>query len=227
MASSKNRKKQVNVTKHRVFKANPALSASTGGTHGVFFYIQPQRLNAVGEECKRGRRERGEPGLSKSSDSKRSNAGHPQFITTLLPAVPQCFLTLRFIRGYMSRGQAKTTDNSEYLAFVRQNYLSRLKDNLPKTVLDKTTWLPPPAVLAEVHKGFKTQNPTKHLPMATIWVLLFLQTSELLRKLHYRLMVRKYVRSLTPQKKAQVKPTRTELLWLLLVFNDCSVVVSA
>lgn len=50
----------------------------------------------------------------------------------------------------MSRGQAKTTDNSEYLAFVRQNYLNRLRDNLPKTVLDKTTWLPPPAVLAEV-----------------------------------------------------------------------------
>lgn len=53
----------------------------------------------------------------------------------------------------MSRGQAKATDNSGYLAFVRQNYLNRLKDNLPKTVLDKTTWLAAPAVLAEVHKG--------------------------------------------------------------------------
>lgn len=52
----------------------------------------------------------------------------------------------------MNRGQAKTTDNSEYLAFVRQNYLNRLKDNLPKTVLDKTTWLPPPAVLTEVQQ---------------------------------------------------------------------------
>ncbi|XP_056888468.1 unconventional myosin-Ih isoform X6 [Takifugu flavidus] len=83
----------------------------------------------------------------------------------------------QFIKGYMSRGQAKTTDNSEYLAFVRQNYLNRLRNNLPKTVLDKTTWLPAPAVLAE--------------------------TSELLRKLHYRLMVRRYVRGLTPQKKAQ------------------------
>lgn len=50
----------------------------------------------------------------------------------------------------MNRGQAQTTDNSEYLAFVRQNYLNRLKDNLPKTVLDKTTWLSPPAVLTEV-----------------------------------------------------------------------------
>uniref|UniRef100_A0A3B4UHI1 Myosin IH n=1 Tax=Seriola dumerili TaxID=41447 RepID=A0A3B4UHI1_SERDU len=85
----------------------------------------------------------------------------------------------RFIKGYMTRGQAKTTDNSEYLAFVRQNYLNRLKENLPKTVLDKTTWQAPPAVLAE--------------------------TSEILRKLHYRLMVRKYVRGITPQKKTQLQ----------------------
>ncbi|XP_070760760.1 unconventional myosin-Ih [Enoplosus armatus] len=83
----------------------------------------------------------------------------------------------KFIKGYMTRGQAKTTDNSEYLAFVRQNYLNRLKNNLPKTVLDKTTWQSPPAVLTE--------------------------TSEILRKLHYRLMVRKYVRGITPQRKAQ------------------------
>ncbi|XP_040897937.1 unconventional myosin-Ih [Toxotes jaculatrix] len=85
----------------------------------------------------------------------------------------------KFIKGYMTRGQAKTTDNSEYLAFVRQSYLNRLKDNLPKTVLDKTTWLSPPAVLTE--------------------------TSEILRKLHYRLMVRKYVRGITPQRKAQLQ----------------------
>ncbi|XP_041643172.1 unconventional myosin-Ih [Cheilinus undulatus] len=85
----------------------------------------------------------------------------------------------KFIKGYMTRGQAKTTDNSEYLAFVRQNYLNRLKENLPKTVLDKTTWQTPPAVLEE--------------------------TSELLRKLHYRLMVRKYVRGITPQRKAQLQ----------------------
>lgn len=107
----------------------------------------------------------------------------------------------------MSRGQAKTTDNSEYLAFVRQNYLNRLRNNLPKTVLDKTTWLPAPAVLAEVRYGRTIKKKyTQHLSN----VIFFPQTSELLRKLHYRLMVRKYVRSLTPQKKAQVKPKRTE-----------------
>ncbi|RVE68208.1 hypothetical protein OJAV_G00089780 [Oryzias javanicus] len=85
----------------------------------------------------------------------------------------------KFINGYLNRGEAKTTDNSEYLAFVRQGYLNRLRGNLPKTVLDKTTWLTPPSVVKE--------------------------TSEILRKLHYRLMVRKYVRGLTPQRKAQLQ----------------------
>ncbi|KAM4576529.1 unconventional myosin-Ih [Odontesthes bonariensis] len=85
----------------------------------------------------------------------------------------------KFIKGYMTRGQAKTTDNSEYLVFVRQSYLNRLRDNLPKTVLDKTSWLTPPPVLTE--------------------------TSEILRELHYRLMVRKYVRAITPQRKAQLQ----------------------
>ncbi|XP_056273972.1 unconventional myosin-Ih isoform X2 [Pseudoliparis swirei] len=84
----------------------------------------------------------------------------------------------KFIKGYMTRGQARNTENSEYLAFVRQNYLNRLKGNLPETVLDKTTWQSPPAVLAE--------------------------TSELLRQLHSRLMVRRYVRGITPQRKAQL-----------------------
>ncbi|XP_073808177.1 unconventional myosin-Ih isoform X4 [Danio rerio] len=85
----------------------------------------------------------------------------------------------KFIKGYLTRREAKTTDNSEYLAFVRQSYLNRLKANLPKTVLDKTTWLTPPPVMTE--------------------------TSEILRKLHTRMMVRKYVRGITPQKKAQMQ----------------------
>ncbi|KAF3695824.1 Unconventional myosin-Ih [Channa argus] len=64
----------------------------------------------------------------------------------------------RFIKGYMTRGQAKTTDNSEYLAFVRQSYLNRLKANLPKNVLDKTTWLSPPAVLTELQLKLVTSS---------------------------------------------------------------------
>ncbi|XP_073670913.1 unconventional myosin-Ih [Paramisgurnus dabryanus] len=85
----------------------------------------------------------------------------------------------KFIKGYITRREAKTTDNSEYLAFVRQSYLNRLKNNLPKTVLDKTTWLTPPPVMTE--------------------------TSEILRQLHTRMMVRTYVRGLTAQRKAQLQ----------------------
>lgn len=113
----------------------------------------------------------------------------------------------------MERGQAKTTDNSEYLAFVRQSYLNRLKGHLPKTVLDKTSWLSPPAVLAEVQR--RPGNPANPQPLNTcvvfpLWTSSFsfsLKTSEVLRKLHYRLMVRKYVRGITPQKKTQVSVT--------------------
>ncbi|KAB5528246.1 hypothetical protein PHYPO_G00138100 [Pangasianodon hypophthalmus] len=85
----------------------------------------------------------------------------------------------RFIKAYLTRGEAKPTDNSEYLAFVRQSYLKRLKNNLPKTVLDKTTWLTPPPVMREA--------------------------SEMLRRLHTRWLVRKYVRGITPQRKAQLQ----------------------
>uniref|UniRef100_A0A8C9VP96 Myosin IH n=1 Tax=Scleropages formosus TaxID=113540 RepID=A0A8C9VP96_SCLFO len=56
------------------------------------------------------------------------------------------------VTGYMTRHQAATTDNSEYLTFVRHNYLTRLKDHLPKTVLDKSTWLTPPPVVKEVRE---------------------------------------------------------------------------
>uniref|UniRef100_A0A671P0X5 Unconventional myosin-Ih-like n=1 Tax=Sinocyclocheilus anshuiensis TaxID=1608454 RepID=A0A671P0X5_9TELE len=86
----------------------------------------------------------------------------------------------KFIKGFMNRNQPVSMDNSEYLAFVRQSYLTRLKDNLPKSVLDKTTWLTPPPIMQEVASVF-------------------------LRKLHTRLLVRKYVRGISSQQKVQVK----------------------
>uniref|UniRef100_A0A672T1S3 Myosin IH n=1 Tax=Sinocyclocheilus grahami TaxID=75366 RepID=A0A672T1S3_SINGR len=101
---------------------------------------------------------------------KRTQKRHFKFLS--------CIVSM-FIKGYITRREAKTTDNSEYLAFVRQSYLNRLKNNLPTTVLDKTTWLTPPPVMTE--------------------------TSEILRQLHTRMMVRKYVRGITPQKKAQLQ----------------------
>uniref|UniRef100_A0A8C1K9K3 Myosin IHa n=1 Tax=Cyprinus carpio TaxID=7962 RepID=A0A8C1K9K3_CYPCA len=68
------------------------------------------------------------------------------------------YIISMFIKGYITRREAKTTDNSEYLAFVRQSYLNRLKDNLPKTVLDKTTWLTPPPVMTEVFRNSEVFN---------------------------------------------------------------------
>uniref|UniRef100_A0A8C2AZZ2 Myosin IHb n=1 Tax=Cyprinus carpio TaxID=7962 RepID=A0A8C2AZZ2_CYPCA len=85
----------------------------------------------------------------------------------------------KFIKGFMNRNQPVSMDNSDYLAFVRQSYLTRLKDNLPKSVLDKTIWLTPPPIMQEA--------------------------SVLLRKLHTRLLVRKYVRGISAQQKVQVK----------------------
>lgn len=60
----------------------------------------------------------------------------------------------RFIKGFITRNQPSCTDNSEYLAYVRHNYLTRLTENLPKTVLEKDTWLTPPPILQEVCHTF-------------------------------------------------------------------------
>uniref|UniRef100_A0A672ZK12 Myosin IHb n=1 Tax=Sphaeramia orbicularis TaxID=375764 RepID=A0A672ZK12_9TELE len=56
----------------------------------------------------------------------------------------------KFIKGFMTRNQPACIDNSEYLAYVRQNYLTRLKENLPKTVLEKDAWLTPPPIMQEL-----------------------------------------------------------------------------
>ncbi|XP_038826851.1 unconventional myosin-Ih-like isoform X1 [Salvelinus namaycush] len=85
----------------------------------------------------------------------------------------------RFIKGFMTRNQPACVDNTEYLAFVRQNYLTRLKENLPKTVLDKNTWLTPPPIMQEA--------------------------SQMLRKLYTRHMVRRYVQGIMTERKAQLQ----------------------
>ncbi|MEQ2274979.1 Unconventional myosin-Ih, partial [Xenotaenia resolanae] len=84
----------------------------------------------------------------------------------------------KFIKGFMTRNQPACIDNSEYLAYVRQNYLTRLKENLPKTVLEMGSWLTPPPILKEV--------------------------SELLQNIYIRYLVRQFVREITPQRKAQL-----------------------
>ncbi|TNM91950.1 hypothetical protein fugu_018962 [Takifugu bimaculatus] len=85
----------------------------------------------------------------------------------------------RFIKGFITRNQPLCTDNSEYLAYVRYSYLTRLRENLPKTVLEKDSWLTPPPIMQEA--------------------------SQLLKKLYIRHMVRKYVGEVTPQRKAQLQ----------------------
>uniref|UniRef100_A0A8C4NWI6 Myosin IHb n=1 Tax=Dicentrarchus labrax TaxID=13489 RepID=A0A8C4NWI6_DICLA len=62
----------------------------------------------------------------------------------------------RFIKGFITRNQPACNDNSEYLAYVRQNYLTRLRENLPKTVLEKDSWLTPPPIMKEVGDMFLT-----------------------------------------------------------------------
>ncbi|XP_035246773.1 unconventional myosin-Ih isoform X2 [Anguilla anguilla] len=84
----------------------------------------------------------------------------------------------RFIKGFMTRNQPAGVDNSEYLAFVRQNYLLRLRDNLPKSILERNAWLTPPPIMQEA--------------------------SSMLRRLYTRHMVRHYVRGITAQRKAQL-----------------------
>lgn len=117
----------------------------------------------------------------------------------------------------MTRNDPASIDNSEYLAYVRQSYLSRLKENLPRTILEKDSWLTPPPVMREVSDlvVFRTQSsrwnkkhPVKILnQVARHSPLHVLQVSQCLQKIYIRNLVRKYVRGLTPQRKAQVPPT--------------------
>lgn len=65
----------------------------------------------------------------------------------------------------MTRNQPACIDNEEYLAYVRQNYLTRLKENLPRTVLDKDAWLTAPPVMQEVCVCVGGQSSVHTLPV--------------------------------------------------------------
>ncbi|XP_053711307.1 unconventional myosin-Ih isoform X1 [Synchiropus splendidus] len=84
----------------------------------------------------------------------------------------------KFIKGFMTRNQPGCVENMEYLMYVRQNYLARLKDNLPQTVLEMDSWLTPPPIVQEA--------------------------STLLKRLYVRHLAQKYVREISPQRKAQL-----------------------
>ncbi|XP_056384833.1 unconventional myosin-Ih [Hyla sarda] len=84
----------------------------------------------------------------------------------------------KFIGGFINRKLKPNEANREFLSMMHSNYLMKLKDHVPKNVLDKT-WLQPPS------------------PMT--------KTSELLHKLCIKNLVRKYCRSITPQRTEQMR----------------------
>lgn len=84
----------------------------------------------------------------------------------------------KFIKGFTLRHQPICEDNRIFIGYTRYNYLQKVKENLPKSVLDKS-WPKPPQIMEEV--------------------------SRQLQELNTRNNVRKYVLNLTPERKAQLE----------------------
>lgn len=89
-----------------------------------------------------------------------------------------CWYLLRFIKGFITRNQPPCPENMQFLEFVRTNWLNRLSKALPKNVLDKNWPSSPPACR---------------------------EASDILQAVYYRLMVRKYTRGLTEERKQQLQ----------------------
>ncbi|KAL5011806.1 hypothetical protein ScPMuIL_010357 [Solemya velum] len=83
----------------------------------------------------------------------------------------------KFIKGFIMRNLATCEENKFFVGHTKRNYLYRLSEHLPKSVLDKS-WLEPPRILQE--------------------------TSNLLVILCMKNMVLKYVKSVTPVQKKQL-----------------------
>uniref|UniRef100_V5HVM9 Putative myosin class ii heavy chain n=1 Tax=Ixodes ricinus TaxID=34613 RepID=V5HVM9_IXORI len=81
----------------------------------------------------------------------------------------------RFIKGFITRNEPENDINARFVRQVRVEFLKRLAASLPTSVLDKS-WPTAPAVCQE--------------------------TSELLRDLHRKWLVRKYCNSISPKRKA-------------------------
>ncbi|KAG9487068.1 unconventional myosin-Ih [Eleutherodactylus coqui] len=84
----------------------------------------------------------------------------------------------KFISGFINRNKKSNADNKNFISMMQYNYLAKLKNHVPKSVVDKT-WLQPPIAMTK--------------------------TSELLHKLCMKNLVRKYCRSITPQKTEQMR----------------------
>uniref|UniRef100_A0AAQ6A1C0 Myosin motor domain-containing protein n=1 Tax=Amphiprion ocellaris TaxID=80972 RepID=A0AAQ6A1C0_AMPOC len=86
-------------------------------------------------------------------------------------------LIRRFIKGFIYRHEEYCPENEYFLDHVRYSFLKNLRQNLPKSVLDKSWPTPPPSLV---------------------------EASEHLRRLHMRNMVIKYCRRVQPEWKKQV-----------------------
>uniref|UniRef100_A0A8C6ZBU4 Myosin IH n=1 Tax=Nothoprocta perdicaria TaxID=30464 RepID=A0A8C6ZBU4_NOTPE len=84
----------------------------------------------------------------------------------------------KFINGFINRKKPLCPENVEFVRLVQYTYLMKLRDHLPKNVLDKS-WLQPPSILEE--------------------------TSEMLQKICIRNLVRKYCQGVTAEKKVQLQ----------------------
>ncbi|OCT98164.1 hypothetical protein XELAEV_18010394mg [Xenopus laevis] len=84
----------------------------------------------------------------------------------------------RFIVGFINRKNADVDSNKNFSSMMYYNYLWKLREHVPKNLLDKT-WLTPPVAMEK--------------------------TSELLHKVCMRNLVRKYYRTVTPQKTHQLQ----------------------
>ncbi|XP_063312518.1 unconventional myosin-Ih [Pelobates fuscus] len=84
----------------------------------------------------------------------------------------------KFIQGFINRNEPQNNKNKDFIGIMQYNYLWKLRDHVPKHVLDKT-WLNPPKALTK--------------------------TSDLLHKLCMRNLVRKYCRAITPQRTEQLQ----------------------
>ncbi|XP_078484036.1 unconventional myosin-Ic isoform X1 [Ciona intestinalis] len=84
----------------------------------------------------------------------------------------------KFILGFMTRLKPRCPENAEFLDYVRYSYLMRVKESLPAGVLDKS-WIHSPAALEE--------------------------TGVLLQQLNMKNLMLKYVKGVSPQRKAMME----------------------
>ncbi|XP_022253422.1 unconventional myosin-Ic-like, partial [Limulus polyphemus] len=91
----------------------------------------------------------------------------------------------RFIKGFITRNEPENEENKHFVQCVKAEYLRRLAQNLPKSVLDKS-WAPAPVSCRKA--------------------------SELLQDMHRKWLARKYCKFISAESKAQALSHRLKVL---------------